>query len=184
MEHEEITDLVLNLIEASKKIVDNYDFYHEEDSDGMVEDHCAALINLNAFSTYYAGNKTSLDTILAGLHSYYEPHVAVYDHENPEIKRARKIYRLCFPAATISTLFSAFDTMLQNDFLQFAYTLGVVGVIFYITTKGMGWQRKARQYHIKENDTEAKTITPEQLSYILDFKKTEIQQALEKTYGP
>lgn len=180
MEHKDIAILVLNVIEASKKIVDNYDFYNEQDSDGLDEDYCAAGRCLEAFSSYYHGRKQSLGIILGKMHSYYEPYAAAFEGDTDDMRKAGRITDILLPGTALSAIITAFE----KEFYPVALAMGTLSLVSYLYGKTRRWERKRQHSVFRRNDTEAKSITPEQLYLLLDSEKARIQEALEAEYEP
>ncbi|MFA5887549.1 MAG: hypothetical protein WC852_02470 [Candidatus Nanoarchaeia archaeon] len=186
MDKKDISLLVLNSIKDEKRIIDNYDFYNETDSEGLNSDAFKAKCYIGSLESYYEGSPRLEDT-LSFLHSYYEPYVQQYEiAETPEIERGKRLVRIFFPGAAISTAATAFASI----FYPAAFTISApialatsaLLLISHLYVKTEEMQRAGRLKHLKINDAEAKSLTRQELSDFLDSDKEIVLEALATVY--
>lgn len=179
MDSKDISMLVMNCIKDSKTILDNYDFFNETDNDGLPGDAYRAKQYVSALDSYYKGDLKGLDSIISALHSYYEPYVQQYDTDSRYVRLGNRISNIFLPGTALAAVISLF----YPYFFDIAQIMGAISLTSFLSAKTIQGQRKARQEHIKKNDDEAKSITPETLCSALDAEKDAIMESLAKSYA-
>ncbi|MEK6863975.1 MAG: hypothetical protein AABX27_01685 [Nanoarchaeota archaeon] len=178
MDKKDISLLVLNSIKDEKRIIDNYDFYNDTDSEGLNSDFFKAKCYMGCLENYYAGSPR-LEDVLSFLHSYYEPYRAEFEViETPDMKKAKKFTRGCLYGTAISTVITAF----VDVFFPIAFATSTIALISHLYVKTREMQRAGTLKHLKINDAEAKSITKQDLSDALNSEKETMLEALAKDY--
>lgn len=178
MEKKDISLLVLNSIKDEKRIIDNYDFYNDTDSDGLNSEFFKAKCYLGCLENYYGGSPF-LEDALSFLHSYYEPYMAEFEViETLDMGKAKRLTFGCLYGAAISTLLTAF----VDDFFPIALTMSTLSLISHLYVKTREMQRAGIYNSLKINDDEAKSLTKQELSDFLDSEKKTVLKALAAVY--
>ena len=178
MDKKDLSLLVLNSIKDEKRIIDNYDFYNETDSDGLNSDFFTAKCYVGCLENYYEGSHC-LEDALSYLHSYYEPYIAEFEAaETPDMRKAKRFVNGCLYGAATSTVITAFE----SGFFPIALATSTLALVFHLYVKTREMQRAGTLKHLKINDAEAKSITRQELSDFLDSEKETMLKALAAVY--
>lgn len=178
MEKSDISSIVINAIKDAKTTIDNYDYFNDTDSEGLNGDIFKAKCYLGSLENYYAGSRC-LEDALSYLHSYYEPYMAEFEAaETPDMKKAKRFVNACLYGAAVSTVITAFE----RGFFPVALAMSAFSLVSHLYAKTREMQRAGTLKHLKINDSEAKTITRQELSDVLDSEKETMLDALAKDY--
>lgn len=175
METKDLEALVLNSIRDAKVIVDNYDYFKEQNPDGLWKDHNAASQYLCAFETYYSkGSKAAVNAIHETLVRYYVPYVETFTGENKAMGKARRFGFIAIQGMAAGLLLSAVD----KNFLYCTIPLGIMAFSSFGYIRSMGRSRGDFLEQFAKLDAEAKAISVDKLESFLESGKDKIHASL------
>ncbi|MCG2719978.1 MAG: hypothetical protein L6266_04595 [Nanoarchaeota archaeon] len=180
MDNQDLVNLVRNSIRDARIIVDNYDYFKEQDNTGLWKDYESALIQINLFNSYLENEDSKLVApILTNLQRYYLPFVEQFSKEEPSISRARGIGKM-FGYVTIGGLIIS---LIIPEFFNCNIIPGIISLSSFGYAKNLKNARKNWLIQMKRLNDEVNRIEISELEFTLENHAEEIKEHLKQNYS-
>jgi len=180
MKNEDLVNLVKNSIRDARVIIDNYEYFKEQDNAGLWKDYESAQIQINLFNSYLENEDSKLVApILINLQRYYWPFIEQFSEEEPSIARAKKLGKAFGVVAIGGLMISAFIP----EFFYCNIIPGIVSLGSLGYAKNLKNMRKNWLVQMKRLNDEVNQIEISQLESTLENYAEELKKHISKDYS-
>ncbi len=177
---QDLLSLILNSIRDSKVIVDNYDYFKQQNNNGLWSDYTNSLSYLQTFQSYYETQNTfELKKIQQTLSNYYEPYVEVFSKPHPSILKFQHLGK----SFSVATLIGLSASIFDSNFLYATMPVLIASLSCFGYSKKLKCLRQRFLSCFKKLNEEVKDINHEQLRCILSDYKSNIESILQTDYS-